>query len=151
MCGLVGFLDISLQTKGNDLRAIVTRMADTLRHRGPDDRGAWVNAETGIALGHRRLSIVDLSPEGHQPMHSACGRYVISFNGEIYNNQEIRRELEAEMQAISRRWRGHSDTEGMLEAIRQWGIERAVKRFNGMLAFALRDRQDRLLYLVRDR
>lgn len=151
MCGLVGFLDFSLKTKGNDLNAIATRMADTLRHRGPDDGGAWVDARAGIALGHRRLSIVDLSPEGRQPMHSACGRYAIVFNGEIYNHREIRKELEIQAPEIPPAWRGLSDTEVMLEAIRRWGVEKAVQRFTGMFAFALWDRQERRLYLVRDR
>jgi asparagine synthase (glutamine-hydrolysing) len=151
MCGFSGFFDISHAAKRDELQSIVTRMTDTLRHRGPDDGGAWVDAEAGIALGHRRLSIVDLSPEGHQPMHSACGRYTLVFNGEIYNYQEIRKELEGQGAEIAPTWRGHSDTEVMLEAIHRWGIEGAVRRFIGMFAFALWDRQERLLYLVRDR
>jgi asparagine synthase (glutamine-hydrolysing) len=122
-------------------------MVNTLHHRGPDDVGTWADAEAGIALGHRRLSIVDLSPEGHQPMRSVCGRYVISFNGEIYNFQELRRELEG----LGYTFRGHSDTEVMLSCISQWGIFAAVKRFNGMFAFALWDRSERQLHLVRDR
>jgi asparagine synthase (glutamine-hydrolysing) len=126
-------------------------MADTLRLRGPDDGGAWVDAEAGIALGHRRLAIIDLSREGHQPMHSSCGRYVIVFNGEVYNYQDIRHELEQESQGPALPWRGHSDTEVALAAIGRWGIEAAVKRFIGMFAFALWDRTERVLYLVRDR
>lgn len=151
MCGFSGFFDISHSTSCDELQTIVTRMSDTLLHRGPDDSGVWVDAEAGIALGHRRLSIVDLSPKGHQPMHSACGRYVIAFNGEIYNYLEIRKELEGQPQEVALAWRGHSDTEVMLEAIRRWGVEKAVERFNGMFAFALWDRQERLLYLVLDR
>jgi asparagine synthase (glutamine-hydrolysing) len=122
-------------------------MVDTLRHRGPDDSGAWADAKAGIALGHRRLSIVDLSPEGHQPMHSVCGRYVVSFNGEIYNFKALRRELEG----LGYAFRGHSDTEVMLACISQWGLLSAVTRFNGMFAFALWDRREKLLHLVRDR
>ena len=149
MCGITGFIDISRQAKNDELYARVTRMADTLRHRGPDDNGTWIDSETGVALGHRRLSIIDLSPEGHQPMVSACGRYVITFNGEIYNYRQIRKELETS--AGCAKWRGHSDTEVMLEAIRQLGLEAAVKRFNGMFAFALWDRKERTLSLARDR
>lgn len=126
---------------------MVLRMANTLRHRGPDDVGAWADEVQGIALGHRRLSILDLSPLGHQPMQSACGRYVTSFNGEIYNFKGLREELES----LGHRFRGHSDTEVMLSCISQWGIESAVTRFNGMFAIAVWDREKRLLHLVRDR
>ena len=122
-------------------------MVNSLHHRGPDDSGTWTDAETGIALGHQRLAIIDLSPEGHQPMHSVCGRYVISFNGEVYNYKALRNELAW----LGHKFRGHSDTEVMLTAISQWGILPAVKRFNGMFAFALWDRRERLLHLVRDR
>src|SRR5262245_28145596 len=105
MCGLTGFLDASRQQGPDALAAVATRMADTLRHRGPNDAGVWVDAEAGIALGFRRLSIVDLSPEGHQPMHSAGGRYVVAFNGEIYNFTALRRELERPPDAAA--FRGH--------------------------------------------
>lgn len=147
VCGVSGFLDISRQTNSDDLKATVIRMADALHHRGPDDGGAWVDPEAGIALGHRRLSILDLSPQGHQPMHSACGRYVVAFNGEIYNFKFLRQELEN----LGCRFRGHSDTEVLLASISQWGLEKAVLRFNGMFAFALWDRLERQLHLVRDR
>ncbi|MBU4220132.1 MAG: asparagine synthase (glutamine-hydrolyzing) [Euryarchaeota archaeon] len=146
MCGITGFLG-SAHQKVNLLVTTVKQMADTLNHRGPDDSGVWVDAETGIALGHRRLSIVDLSSTGHQPMHSACGRYVIVFNGEIYNFKTLRRELEP----LEQKFRGHSDTEVMLAAISHWGLEEAVKRFNGMFAFALWDKQEQRLHLARDR
>jgi asparagine synthase (glutamine-hydrolysing) len=126
-------------------------MAWAIRHRGPDDAGIWYDAEAGVGLAHRRLSIVDLSPAGHQPMHSACGRFVIVFNGEIYNYQEIRKTLEAHPAGIITAWRGHSDTEVMLAAISQWGLEEALRQFNGMFAFALWDRQERVLSLARDR
>jgi asparagine synthase (glutamine-hydrolysing) len=122
-------------------------MANTLHHRGPDDVGTWADAAVGIALGHRRLSILDLSPSGHQPMKSACGRYVTSFNGEIYNFKALREELEG----MGYRFRGHPDTEVMLSCISQWGIESAIPRFNGMFAIAVWDREERRLHLIRDR
>ncbi|MDD5473282.1 MAG: asparagine synthase (glutamine-hydrolyzing) [Candidatus Methanoperedens sp.] len=146
MCGITGFLGLNHQ-KVNLLETTVKHMADTLNHRGPDDSGVWVDAETGIALGHRRLSILDLSSTGHQPMHSASGCYVIVFNGEIYNFKILRNELEP----LGHKFCGHSDTEVMLAAISQWGLEVAVKRFNGMFAFALWDKQEQCLHLVRDR
>ena len=147
MCGIVGFLDTSRRRGTGELRDLVLGMAHTLRHRGPDDFGAWVDAATGIALGHRRLSILDLSPLGHQPMHSASGRYAFSFNGEIYNFKILRSELEG----LGHTFRGHSDTEVMLACFSRWGVHQAVKRFNGMFAFALWDREARLLHLARDR
>ncbi len=149
MCGLTGFLDFSGATGNEELRAVVERMASTLYLRGPDDRGEWVDQEAGIALGFRRLAIVDLTPAGHQPMVSASGRYVIAFNGEVYNFAELRARLVTEGSAPA--FRGHSDTEVMLGAIEAWGLEKAVQAFVGMFAFALWDRQDRRLHLVRDR
>lgn len=146
MCGLSGLLTLSTAPEPV-LRDCVGRMSDTLIHRGPDDWGAWVDAEAGIALAFRRLSIVDLSPAGHQPMTSSCGRYVMVFNGEVYNFPELRRELEQ----YGRKFRGHSDTEVMLEAISEWGVAAAVKKFVGMFAIALWDRRERALRLVRDR
>ena len=128
---------------------IVATMIDTLRHRGPDDAGVWTDDNAGIALGHRRLSIIDLSPAGHQPMLSASGRYSISFNGEIYNHSQIRRELEKSSNGIQ--WRGHSDTEVFLEAINLWGLQSALSMSIGMFSFALWDREERSLCLVRDR
>jgi asparagine synthase (glutamine-hydrolysing) len=122
-------------------------MADTLFHRGPDDAGTWIDKNAGIALGHRRLSIIDLSPEGHQPMTSHSGRYVMAYNGEIYNFRELRKELERD----GVQWRGHSDTEVMLAAFEAWGVEGALQRFNGMFAFALWDRNEKALHLARDR
>ena len=122
-------------------------MAGTLDHRGPDDAGRWVDAAAGVALGHRRLSIIDLSAAGHQPMTSACGRFVITYNGEIYNYRELRQILEPR----GHRFRGHSDTEVLLAAIAEWGIEETLPRLHGMFAFAFWDRSARRLILARDR
>ncbi|MBN3883581.1 MAG: asparagine synthase (glutamine-hydrolyzing) [Nostoc sp.] len=147
MCGIAGFWNISRQVSPEELCYMVQQMSDTLLHRGPDNGGSWVDAEIGIALGHRRLAIVDLSPEGHQPMISANGRYVIVFNGEIYNFLELKRQLEV----LGHHFRGRSDTEVMLASFSQWGLHEALGRFNGMFAFALWDRQERILHLGRDR
>ena len=122
-------------------------MAATLAHRGPDDAGCWSNPEGTVGLGSRRLAIIDLSPEGHQPMSSADGRYTVAYNGEIYNFGAIREELIAAGCAF----RGHSDTEVMLAALSSWGIEAAIPRFWGMFAFAVWDAKERMLHLVRDR
>ena len=146
MCGWAGILDRNAPG-GAELQAQIKRMTDTLEHRGPDDEGTWCDAPAGIALGFRRLAIVDLSPHGHQPMVSASGRYVMVFNGEVYNYAELRRELEPR----GYRFRGHSDTEVMLAAIEEWGLLAAVQRFVGMFAIALWDRAERRLALVRDR
>lgn len=146
MCGIAGFIAPGL-TNAMTLTRIVSDMTNAIRHRGPDDEGAWVDDTAGLALGHRRLSIQDLSPAGHQPMTSQCGRWVMVYNGETYSNLELRPLLEARGIAF----RGHSDTEVMLEAIAAWGLEEAVKQFIGMFAFALWDRQEHSLYLVRDR
>src|SRR5271157_1104533 len=148
MCGLAGFLNVGCSLPGETLEIIVLRMADTLRHRGPDDRGVWSDGAAGVALGFRRLAIVDLSAEGHQPMVSASGRFVLAFNGEIYNFQELRRELEAGGPVS---FRGRSDTEVMLGAFERWGVQRAVERFAGMFAFAVWDRRMGRLHLARDR
>lgn len=148
MCGFAGFLNFSASTGEADLRTTASAMGQTLRHRGPDAEGCWVDAETGIALAHRRLSIIDLSPNGAQPMTSATGRSIIAYNGEVYNFDEIRKALTAEGRGP---FRGSSDTEIVLEACETWGVEQAVKRFIGMFAFALWDRETRTLTLVRDR
>src|SRR5450755_415294 len=131
MCGIWGSLGKHLD------EATCARIGASLAHRGPDDSGVWADEASGLTLGHRRLSIVDLSPAGHQPMASACGRYVIVFNGEIYNFQTLRAELAACGNATE--YRGHSDTEVLLAAISQWGVEQAIKRSNGMFGFALWD------------
>ena len=149
MCGLCGFLNLHRDTNSDTAHATLKRMTAQLHHRGPDDSGTWQDADAGIGLGHTRLSILDLSPEGHQPMHSADGRFVLVFNGEIYNHQALRQELEEAESGIA--WRGHSDTEVLLAAIVHWGLEAALKRSNGMFALALWDRQDKTLQLARDR
>jgi asparagine synthase (glutamine-hydrolysing) len=147
MCGIAGLLDLARSTNPDELAATAARMAAAVRHRGPDDRGVWVDAEHGVALGHQRLAIIDLSEAGAQPMHSASARYVITYNGEIYNAEE----LASELRASGRRFGGHSDTEVLREAIDAWGLERAIERANGMFAFALWDRTRRHLTLARDR
>lgn len=146
MCGLTG--GWSRQRFG-ELEGALPRMTRALVHRGPDDDGHWFDREAGIALGHRRLAIVDLSPAGHQPMVSASGRWVIAYNGEIYNHQDLRMELEASGRAPP--WGGHSDTETLLAAIEAWGVPAALERSGGMFAFALWDRDERTLWLARDR
>jgi len=147
MCGITGFYETTHSTPSETLQNLVTRMSDSIRHRGPDDSGAWLDAETGISLGFRRLAILDLSPTGHQPMFSADGRFVMIFNGEIYNFTSLRDEL----LGLGHSFRGTSDTEIMLAGISQWGLAAAVQRFNGMFAFALWDKRERSLSLVRDR
>ena len=148
MCGIAGLF----RPGGGDereLSVIAGHMTDALAYRGPDAVGYWAKAAAGVAFGHRRLSVLDLSPAGSQPMHSDCGRFTVTFNGEIYNHLDIRSELEASGAAPN--WRGHSDTETLLCAIRHWGVGAALRRFSGMLALALWDEQERTLTLARDR
>ncbi len=144
MCGITGCLS---HESGCDGRSAIVAMSDALVHRGPDDSSLWHDEITGVTLAHRRLSVLDLSPLGRQPMESACGRYVIVYNGEVYNHRELRVELET----LGHSFRGGSDTETMLAAIVEWGLRQAVKRFVGMFAFALWDKRDRKLALIRDR
>lgn len=146
MCGIAGIFSADRVDP-----ALLMRMASAISHRGPDDQGIWSDEPAGIGFAHRRLSIVDLSPQGHQPMHSANGRFVICFNGEIYNFEEIRTELEGLGLVPEGGWRGHSDTEVLLQALVAWGLETAIAKAVGMFAFALWDRKERLLHLVRDR
>ncbi|MCB1755465.1 MAG: asparagine synthase (glutamine-hydrolyzing) [Gammaproteobacteria bacterium] len=148
MCGLTGLIDLSKATSADQLTASVRRMNNTITHRGPDSEGIWVDEVRGVALGHRRLSIIDLSPSGQQPMLSANDRYVIAYNGEIYNFKQIRAELEKSGEI---NWRGSSDTEVLLAAIVRFGVHQAVQKCEGMFAFALYDRAEHQLYLARDR
>ncbi len=146
MCGIAG-----VWSKRPPVQSMLEKMAATLRHRGPDDAGVWIDAECGIGFAHRRLAIVDLSPYGHQPMHSADGHLVLIYNGEIYNHLDLRAALEADGRGPAGGWRGHSDTETLIEAIAAWGLDEALDRSVGMFAFALWNRRNRVLSLARDR
>lgn len=145
MCGILGFFgECSF-----DHQEIVIKMMDTIRHRGPDDEGMWFSSEANVALGHRRLSVVDLSVNGHQPMISSSKRYVIVFNGEIYNHLSLRATL---IKSSSHDlWRGHSDTETLLACFEAWGVEKTIKKCSGMFAIALFDKKEKSIYLIRDR
>jgi asparagine synthase (glutamine-hydrolysing) len=148
MCGIAGFIaDPAHRTSLNQLKSIANAMDLSLQHRGPDDHDIWVDRDAGAALVHRRLSIVDLSDAGHQPMHSADGRHVIVYNGEVYSHAAIR----AEIEATGHKFRGYSDTEVILESIARVGLEATVDRLIGMFAVAVWDRKTRTLTLVRDR
>ncbi|MGH7225369.1 MAG: asparagine synthase (glutamine-hydrolyzing), partial [Gemmataceae bacterium] len=147
MCGIAGFWDRGCRASEEALCSTARNMADALRHRGPDAGDVWSDAAAGIALGHRRLSIIDLSEAGAQPMASSCGRFILSYNGEVYNADELRPELEARQ----RHFRGHSDTEVIVEGFAVWGVEETVRRLIGMFAMAVWDREERALYLIRDR
>lgn len=147
MCGLTGFWHPN--ATADHLAPCAQAMADRIAHRGPDDHGVWTDAEAGLALAHRRLAIVDLSAAGHQPMSSPSGRWVLAFNGEVYNHLDLRKQLEAANAAPA--WRGHSDTETLLACIEAWGVDETLKRSVGMFALALWDRQERALWLARDR
>lgn len=146
MCGIAGVLS-KLSANTERLSGQVKRMVQVLGHRGPDDQGIWADPTGRIILGHCRLAIIDLTPEGHQPMVSGCGRYVISLNGEIYNFLELRNELEK----AKVRFRGHSDTEVLIEAISHWGVTKTLDRIVGMFAFALWDSIESKVILARDR
>jgi asparagine synthase (glutamine-hydrolysing) len=149
MCGIAGFVDLATELSACAAQSILRAMREALVHRGPDDGGQWFDAENRVGLAHRRLAIVDLTPAGHQPMVSACGRYVITYNGEVYNAPELRRALADEGRAPV--WRGRSDTEVLLALIAAHGVDAALKRSKGMFAFALWDRERRRLTLARDR
>ena len=145
MCGIVGYWD----KQGADVK-IVEQMALQIQHRGPDDAGTWLNEQGNLALAHRRLSIMDLSPAGHQPMLSPCKRYTLVYNGEIYNHLDIRRQLAVDNEQ-GFNWKGHSDTETLLIALRHWGFKKTLEKLNGMFAFALWDESEKKLFLARDR
>lgn len=145
MCGIAGFIKHNPKF---DIDEIAKKMDDSLLHRGPDSRGIWLDKEAGITLLHRRLSILDLSIHGHQPMLSFCGRFVIIFNGEIYNHLQIRKQLEKANNII---WRGHSDTETLLTALSIWGVAKTLENIIGMFALALWDKKTKKLFLARDR
>jgi asparagine synthase (glutamine-hydrolysing) len=147
MCGITGFLSVRSPSSEAHARRLLEAMSQSLAHRGPDDCGTWSDTAAGIGLGHRRLSIIDLSPDGHQPMLSGSQRYALIFNGEIYNYQPLRKELEQ----LGHAFRGHSDTEVLLAAFDAWGLETTLTRANGMFAIALWDRAERVLHLARDR
>ena len=149
MCGFVGLLDPSSITGALAAERLIADMRDRIVHRGPDDDGVWLDPVRGLALGFRRLSIIDLSAAGHQPMVSADGRYVMMMNGEIYNFAEIRADIEAARGSLA--WHGHSDTEVLVESVALWGFESALRRANGMFAVAAWDREERVLWLARDR
>lgn len=145
MCGLAGVLS----TNNIPTTSVLSAMTNAIHHRGPDDHGAWIDSTAGIGLAHARLAIVDLSPAGHQPMKSLSGRFVIAFNGEIYNHLELRAELETNNPGI--RWNGHSDTETLLAGFDYWGIHETIKRSVGMFAITIWDKEENNLTLCRDR
>ncbi len=145
MCGIAGIFCLNGQMHHEELVSTIQLMSEQIKERGPDDFGVWVDSSNGLGLGHRRLSIVDLSASGHQPMHSKDGRYVMVFNGEIYNHLEIRSEFHLS------KWAGHSDTETLLESFQILGIEEALKKSIGMFAVAVWDTKDKKLILARDR
>lgn len=147
MCGIAGLYDYSRAYSTEALSHALTAMTDAISHRGPDDSGIWNDGDLPLFLGHRRLSIIDLSAAGHQPMLSASGRFVIVFNGEIYNFRDLSALLEKE----GIRFRGHSDTEVLLAGIELWGLSKTLELCTGMFAFALWDKKEKLLHLARDR
>lgn len=149
MCGIAGVYDPREAPESDCLRRSIAAMTTRMIHRGPDGQGTWFDSREPIALGHRRLSIIDVSDNGKQPMLSQSRRYTLVYNGEIYNHLELKEELEKDCDIIH--WRGHSDTEILLAAIERWGVQAAVTKLNGMFAFAVYDIQDSILYLVRDR
>ncbi|WP_253261849.1 asparagine synthetase B family protein [Ramlibacter montanisoli] len=147
MCGIAGFVQRGWRPQ--DAQPVLEGMLDAIRHRGPDDQGTWLDPEAGVALGHRRLSILELTQAGHQPMACPSGRHLVIFNGEIYNHLELRETLRRA--GCEPAWRGHSDTETLLACIRAWGIARTLQACTGMFALAVWDRERRTLTLARDR
>jgi asparagine synthase (glutamine-hydrolysing) len=147
MCGITGYFNLKRNEGIDAMRTQVTRMNDSITHRGPDSSAIWIDHETGIAFGHRRLAIIDLSPAGAQPMHSADGRFVITYNGEVFNY----RALATELRTSGHKLTGDGDTAAMLAGISAWGLPALLQKIDGQFAFALWDRQERTLTLVRDR
>lgn len=147
MCGIAGILDPQQSTTKYELAGLASLMAAPLHHRGPDDAGVWVDASAGVALGHRRLAVIDLSNAAAQPLTSSCGNWTVAYNGELYGFQAVREAL----RAAGRRFRGHSDTEVLVESLAEWGLRTTLERCNGMFAFAAWDHRRRLLHLARDR
>ena len=146
MCGIAGIFG---QRNNSEIESVIREMTLSLSHRGPDDSGFWIKEDKKMAFGHRRLSVLDLSKAGHQPMQSKCGRFIITFNGEIYNHLELRKELESEFGRNS--WIGSSDTETILECFSRWGVYKSIEKMVGMFAFGLWDKTNEKLYLARDR
>ena len=147
MCGIAGIFDPGGYQDSADISEVVSRMSDRLRHRGPDSDGTWSDSDAGIAFGHRRLAVQDISETGDQPMQSASGRYIIVLNGEIYNFKDLKSVLRCK----GHDFRGGSDTEVLLTSIDEWGLDATLGRIHGMFAFALWDRKNQCLRLVRDR
>ncbi|MBU0799840.1 MAG: asparagine synthetase B, partial [Alphaproteobacteria bacterium] len=147
MCGLTGFIDFRQDKGSAQLCAMAKAMNDKLLHRGPDSDGLWAEPESGVVLAHRRLAIIDLSHTGYQPMTSSTGRYIISFNGEIYNFPQ----LKSDLANLGHQFKGTSDTEVLLAAVEAWGLKQALAALNGMFAFALWDRKEKILHIARDR
>ena len=149
MCGIAGFITAGDCNSLGDQERLLASMSNTIAHRGPDDDGSWSDLEKGVWLGHRRLAIVDLSSAGHQPMKSASGRYLIVFNGEIYNHLPLRQEMEAAGEVQT--WYGHSDTETLLHSIEIFGIHKTLQKLSGMFAIAVWDQKLNKLTIARDR
>ncbi|MDV7339810.1 asparagine synthase (glutamine-hydrolyzing) [Terasakiella sp. A23] len=147
MCGIAGLIDLTRSTSTPELSFLTKKMTDTLLHRGPDGGDVWVDGETGVGLGHRRLAIIDLSEAGHQPMTSEDGRFVMVYNGEVYNAEDLRPELLEKGYSF----KGHSDTEVMINGFSEWGVEATIEKLIGMFAIALWDMKERRFYLIRDR
>ena len=147
MCGVTGFIDIRQNKKSYDSKKIIEKMTDTLKSRGPDDKGIWIDKKNNIFFGHRRLSIIDLSHLGKQPMISHNKRLVIIFNGEIYNFLDLKGNLLNE----NVKFTGNSDTEVLVEAISKWGVKKTLSKITGMFSFVIWDKKKKKLYLARDR
>ena len=145
MCGIAGFCDPGRIIDQRDWLRILNRMGDAVKHRGPDGSGTWVSDDLGVALCHRRLAILDLSDRARQPMESHGGRFVVSFNGEIYNHRELRQQLN------SKSWRTESDTETLVECIAHYGLRKAIEKLRGMFAIAVIDLKLHKIHLIRDR